>query len=93
MKTTSGAELAKKLKSSKNRSLEAIMKAELIDAVMKSAESNRLTHAELAKRSGLSRSNVTGILSGSLQKVTVDRLLRLVEAAGLVAEIKVRKAA
>ncbi|NJR43984.1 hypothetical protein HC761_00455, partial [bacterium] len=37
--------------------------------------------AELAARSHLPRSAVTGILSGSLQKVTIDRVLRLVEAA------------
>jgi len=41
----------------------------------------------------LPRSAVTGILSGSLQRVTVDRILRLVEAAGLKAEIRVRRAA
>ena len=35
---------------------------------------------------------VTGILSGSLQKVTIDRVLRLVEAAGLEAEIRIRRA-
>jgi hypothetical protein len=36
---------------------------------------------------------VTGILSGSLQKVTIDRVLRLVDAVGLEAQIKVRRAA
>jgi len=40
-----------------------------------------------------SRSAVTGILSGSLQKVTIDRVLRLVEATGLEADIRVRHAA
>lgn len=52
-----------------------------------------MTHAELAKRSGLPRSAVTGILSGSLQEVTIDRVLRLVDAAGLQAESKIRRAA
>ena len=37
--------------------------------------------------------SVTGILSGSLQKVTIDRVLRLVDAAGLEANIRVRRAA
>jgi len=36
---------------------------------------------------------VTGILSGSLQKVTIDRLLRLLEAVGLEANVRVRRAA
>jgi hypothetical protein len=35
---------------------------------------------------------VTGILSGSLQKVTIDRVLKLIEAVGLVAEVKVKRA-
>jgi predicted XRE-type DNA-binding protein len=69
------------------------MKARLISAVLRQIERQKLTHAELAKRSGLPRSAVTGILTGSLQKVTIDRLLRLVEAAGLEAEIRIRSAA
>jgi predicted XRE-type DNA-binding protein len=93
MKKTGGKELAKKLGVSPARGMEAVIKAQLIDAVIKEAERRGLTHAELARRSGLSRSVVTGILAGSLQKVTIDRLLRLVEAAGLVAEVKVKTAA
>ncbi len=92
-KITSAAALAKKLKISRARSLEAVIKADLIDAILVASKSQALTHAELAKRSGLARSAVTGILSGSLQHVTLDRILHLVEAAGLTAEIKVHKAA
>jgi hypothetical protein len=33
------------------------------------------------------------LLSGSLQKITIDRVLRLVEAVGLEPEIKLRRAA
>jgi predicted XRE-type DNA-binding protein len=78
---------------SKNRALEAVVKARLIAAVVREVSRRRLTHAEVAERSGLPRSAVTGILSGSLQKVTIDRVLRLVEAAGLEAEIRIRRAA
>jgi predicted XRE-type DNA-binding protein len=92
-RTTSAARLAKELNISKGRGLEAVMKARLISAVLRQVERRKLTHAELAKRSGLPRSAVTGILSGSLQKVTIDRVLRLVEAAGLEAEIRIRSAA
>lgn len=93
MKKTSGSELAKQLGLPPSRGMEAVIKAQLITAVLKAAERRKLTHAELARRSGLSRSAVTGILSGSLQKVTIDRVLRLVEAANLVAEVKVRQVA
>jgi predicted XRE-type DNA-binding protein len=93
MKKTSGAELAKQLGISPARGMEAVIKAQLISAVLKAAEKSKLTHAELARRSGLPRSAVTGILSGSLQKVTIDRVLKLVEAADLVAEVRVKAAA
>jgi predicted XRE-type DNA-binding protein len=92
-KVTSAAVLAKRLGISKGRGLEAVMKARLISAILREVERRQLTHDQLAQRSGLPRSAVTGILSGSLQKVTIDRVLRLVDAAGLEAEIRVRRAA
>ena len=90
---TSTASLAKQLAIPKSRALEAMLKAQLIAAVVREIGRRGITHTELATRSGLPRSAVTGILSGSLQKVTIDRVLRLVEAAGLEAEIRIRRAA
>lgn len=91
-KKTSGSQLSKMLGISPARGMEAVIKAQLISAVLKAAEEKGLTHLALSKRSGLPRSAVTGILSGSMQKVTIDRVLRLVEAAGLEAEVRVRAA-
>jgi predicted XRE-type DNA-binding protein len=93
MKKTGAAALAKSLGLPRSRALEAIMKAELISAVLAEVKRQEITHAALAERAGLSRSTVTGILAGSLQKVTIDRLLRLIDAAGLEARIKVKRAA
>jgi predicted XRE-type DNA-binding protein len=93
MKKTSGREMAKLLGISPARGMEAVIKAQLITAVLEAVKKQKLTHVELAKRSGLPRSAVTGILSGSLQKITIDRVLKLVEAANLVAEVKVKSAA
>jgi predicted XRE-type DNA-binding protein len=93
MKKTSTHDLAKKLGISKSRALEATLKADLIDATLKVIEKDGYTHAEIAKTSGIPRSAVTGILSGSLQKVTLDRILKIIEAVGLTAELKVRRAA
>ncbi len=92
-KKTSPGQLAKQLDIPKSRGLEAVLKAQLIAAVVREVGRRRLTHVELAVRSGLPRSAVTGILSGSLQKVTIDRVLRLVEAAGLEADLRVHRAA
>jgi len=85
--------LVKKLGVTPSRALEAVIKAQLIAAIVKAATKKGLTHEVLAERSGLPRSAVTGILAGSVQKVTINRVLRLVEAAGLVAEVKVKEVA
>lgn len=89
---TTGRQLAEMMGISPARGMEAVIKAQLISGVLNAAAKARMTHLELAKRSGLPRSAVTGILNGSLQKVTIDRVLRLVEAVGLVAEVKLKKA-
>jgi predicted XRE-type DNA-binding protein len=93
MKKTTSSDLSKKLNISKARSLEAVLKAELISAVIKASKEQELTHAEISKRSGLPRSAVTGILSGSLQKITIDRVLKLLESVGLTLETRIKKAA
>ncbi len=93
MKKTSAPKLAREIKIHPARSLEAIIKAKLIAAVIRTTEKKGFTHGELARRTGIPRSAVTGILSGSLQKVTLDRVLRLVDAAELTAEIRVKETA
>lgn len=85
-----GNEIAKIVGVSPARGMEAVIKAQLITAILEAIQKKKLTHAEVAKQAKLPRSAVTGILSGSLQKVTIDRVLRLVEAVGLVAEIRVK---
>ena len=90
---TTAAQLARQLNLPKSRTIEASIKAQLIAEVIKEARRRGVTHARLAERAGLARTTVTGILSGSLQKITIDRILRLVEAAGLEAEVRVRRAA
>lgn len=93
MKRTTPVQLAKQLGIPKRRGLEAVLKARLIAAIVREVARLGITHEKLAARSGLARSAVTGILSGSLQKVTIDRLLRLLEAVGLAADIRVHRAA
>ncbi len=91
-KTTSAAELAKMLNISPARAIEAVLKAQMISAILDVVKKEQITHAEIATKSGIPRSAVTGILSGSMQRVTLDRVLRMVEAVGLVPELKLRKA-
>ena len=93
MKKTSAEKLAKELGISLSRGIEAVIKAQLIRAVIDAAEKQGITHEQISKRSGVPRSAVTGILSGSLQKVTLDRVLKLIEAVNLTAEVRTKRAA
>lgn len=90
---SSGKQLAEMLNIPVARGKEAVIKAQLIAEIISAVEKSGMIHVELATRSNLPRSAVTGILSGCLQKITIDRVLKLVEAVGLVAEVKLRKAA
>ncbi len=93
MKKTTSNRLSKILGISKSRAIEAIMKAQIITAIQKEVNVQEMTQVQLAQATGIPRTAITGILSGSLQKVTIDRLLRLLEALNLTAEIRIRKAA
>ena len=93
MKKTSAKKFSKDLNISKARGLEAVIRAGLIHEINKIVKKKKLTHEKIAELSGMGRSSVTGILSGSLQKVTIDRILKIIEAVGLEAEIKVKRAA
>jgi DNA-binding IclR family transcriptional regulator len=67
-KKTTTNQLPRMLSIPKSRALEATLKAQLIAAVVREVGRRGLTHAELAHRSGLPRSAVTGVLAGSLQR-------------------------
>lgn len=84
--------LSRELGISKTRAREAVVKAEITVTLAKEIKRRKWTHQHVAQLSGLPRSSVTGILSGSLQKVTIDRLLRLADSVGFKAEIRLRRA-
>lgn len=71
----------------------AELKARLIKEIIRGLEAKKLTHQQLADLSGVPRSAVTGIVNCSLQKVTIDRLIRLLFALGRNVEFKIKNAA
>jgi len=68
-------------------------RSELTVALAKIIQSGRLTHAEIAKRAGTSRTRVTAIGNGNTQGVSTDVLIRVLAATGYRAEVRVRKTA
>lgn len=71
----------------------AELKAKLIKEIKKVITKKGLTHQEVSDLSGVPRSAVTGIVSGSLQKVTVDRLMRVLASLGKSFSLKIKDVA
>ena len=53
----------------------------------------RITHAEIAKRSGTSRSRVTAILNDKIDDVSTDLMIRILGSIGYRVTVSVRRAA
>ncbi len=69
------------------------MKTKLKQRIVKETIKRNVTTAELADLSGLTRSVVSGIVNGSLQSVSLERLIRLAFAIDLVVELNIRRVA
>jgi len=50
---------------------------------------HKVTHAELAKRSGTSRTRVTAILNDDLEHVSTDLLIRILGSLGYLVKVSV----
>lgn len=87
------SDLAKDLGVSSERGYLAEMKAQLTQEIEMAIEKQGLTHQEVSDLSGVPRSAITGIINKSLQKVTLDRLVRVLGSLGKSIEIKVKKSA
>jgi predicted XRE-type DNA-binding protein len=52
-----------------------------------------LTHAEIARRAGTSRTRVTAILNGKIEDVSSDLLIRILGSLGYRVTVSVKRAA
>ena len=86
-------ELGKALGMSAADTAEMEFRSELTVALSKIIQSGRLTHAEIAKRAGTSRTRVTAIANGNTHGVSTDVLIRVLAATGFRAELRVKKTA
>ena len=69
------------------------LKSELRAEIQSLADETGITHQEIADSSGVPRSSVTGIISGSLSKVSIERLIRIAGALGKKIELRLRDSA
>ena len=86
-------DLGKALGLSEAETGEMEFRSDLTCALAKIIQKGRLTHAEIAKRAGTSRTRVTAIANGNTQGISTDLLIRVLSATGHKAELRVRKAA
>jgi predicted XRE-type DNA-binding protein len=68
-------------------------RSELTLALEKIIQNGKLTHAEIARKAGTSRSRVTAIANGNTQGISTDLLIRVLSATGHKAELRVRRVA
>ena len=65
-------------------------RSELTVALAKIIQAGQLTHAEIAKHAGTSRTRVTAIANGNTHGVSTDVLIRVLAATGYRAEVRVK---
>ena len=86
-------ELGRALGLSMADTAEIEFRSELAVAIAKIIQAGRLTHADIAKGAGTSRTRVTAIANGNTHDVSTDVLIRVLAATGYRAEVRVKKAA
>lgn len=92
-KISSSKNLASLLGLDESSAIEAKLKSDLMEKIRKEVSKRGLTHQEVADLSGVGRTVVTGIVNSSIQKITIDRLVRVVASLGVSLEFKFKKAA
>ncbi len=78
---------------SEQRTVESKLKAKLVAAIRREIDRQDLSHDRVAKLAGVARTNVTGIISGSVTSVTLDRLVRIAAALGLAMDLEIKQSA
>ncbi len=86
-------ELGKALGLSVADTAEMEFRSQLTAMLVKTIQKGALTHAQIARTAGTSRTRVTAIANGSTQGVSTDVMIRVLAATGYRAEIRVKKAA
>lgn len=89
----SSSDLSDLLGLNESDAIEAEIKSELMGKIRSLIEKKKITHQEVAELSGVGRTVITGIVNASIQRITIDRLLRVLVSLGIKPEIKYKKAA
>jgi predicted XRE-type DNA-binding protein len=72
-------------------SLEIEFRSDITVALVRVIQKGRLTHGDIAKRAGTSRTRITAIANGNTKGISTDVLIRVLAATGHRAKVKVLK--
>ena len=86
-------ELGKVLGLSTAETGEMEFRSDLTCALVHIIHQIKMTHAEIAKRAGTSRTRVTAIANGNTKGISTDLMIRVLSATGHKAELRIRKTA
>jgi predicted XRE-type DNA-binding protein len=91
--TKNASELAEALGLTPADAVEIEFRSDLNDKLIEIVKKHKLTHAQVAKLAGTSRTRVTAILNRNTQEISTDLMLRVLASLGYRAKISVSKAA
>ena len=74
-------------------SIEMEFRSELTVALVRILQKGQLTHVQIAKKAGTSRTRVTAIANGNTKGISTDVLIRVLAAAGYRTRVQVSKLA
>ncbi len=91
--TRTAAELAKALGLSPAEGMEMELRSELNSKIVDAIRERSLTHAQVAKLAGTSRTRITALVNRNTDDISTDLMLRILGALGYRAKISFRRAA
>ena len=65
------------------------MRTQLVIAIKRSIERQKLTHAQASAKTGIGRTVITAIVNGNLDKISTDRLIDVAQGLGLKLHLRV----
>jgi predicted XRE-type DNA-binding protein len=65
------------------------MRTQLVVAIKRSIERQKLTHAQASAKSGVGRTVITAIVNGNLDRISTDRLIDVAQNLGLKVQLRV----
>lgn len=91
--TRNAYELAELLGLSPADAVEMEVRSELNDKIIEIVKKHNLTHAQVAKLAGTSRTRITAILNRNTHQVSTDLLIRVLGSLGVRTKVSFSKAA